>query len=338
MTRAMGGKVLDLGRKGTIGLQPYRRIHEDVWRVRMNTWTLDLLAANGVVITPAIANDVTQAMALLASNEPEHRTMTLMTTYLNDRACQEALAKFTADTNEPYGYLFDCDDETLELEDVITFEMGALFNNREIATPTLTYLFWLVQDSLDGTDTLLIVDEGWKFLLNSMFAQTLDEWLRTMRKLRCTIIFASQNLRDLVDNPLATTLLSEDNFPTKILLANETANTNTKQREFYSKIGCNDRQIDIVAGLEPAKEAYFMNPLGARRYAMHLGTIGHALCGRSDPEDLMLSDRIAVLTANDSDPNAYLKHWLHATIPKEWANAAVGNMDDDIGASLLAAE
>ena len=330
ITRALGGKCLDLGKKGSIGLQPYRRVDEEKWRVRMYTWTLDLLKANHITITPDIEDDVKKALLLLASQkDPDHRTMTLMQTYLTDRACQTALAKFTDDDGEPYGYLFDNDHETLELEDVITFEMGDLFKNEEICVPTLTYLFWIVEDSLDGTDTLIVVDEGWKFLMNSMFAKELDAWLRTLRKLRGVVVFATQNLRDIVDNSLsaAAAMLNEDNFPTKILLANESAASNDSQRAFYSKMGCNDRQISIVSDLEPAREAYFMNPLGARRFSMHLGMLGLALCGRTDPEDLILSDQIYSLTANDNDRGAYLRHWLHATLPPDWAINAVGRLD-----------
>jgi type IV secretion system protein VirB4 len=138
-----------------------------------------------------------------------------------------------------------------------------------------------------------------------------------------------------MDNPATTNLLNEDNFPTKILLANETAATNTKQREFYSKIGCNDKQIEIVANLAPAEEAYFQNPLGARRFSIHLGLVGRALCGRTDPADLMLCDQIAAITANDG-PDAFLKHWLHATVPTSWAIEAVGPLDEDPDITLAA--
>lgn len=330
ITRAMGGKCLDLGKKGAIGLQPYRRIDQEIWRRRMNTWTLDLLKANGVTITPRIEDDVRRALLLLASNDVENRTMTLMQTYLQDEACQEALAKFTDDEGQPYGYLFDHDNETLELEDVVTFEMGKLFDDEAICIPTLTYLFWIVEDSLDGTDTLIVVDEGWKFLMNSMFAKQLDEWLRTMRKQRGVVVFATQNLRDIVDNSLsaAASMLNEDNFPTKILLANESAASNDNQRAFYSKMNCNPTQIEIVASLEPAREAYFMNVLGARRFSMNLGPVGISLCGKTDPEDLILSDRLAALTANDP-PGSYLRHWLHATLPHDWAVDAVGPLNDN---------
>lgn len=322
-TRAMGGVTLDLGRKGEIGLQPYARIDQEIWRVRMHQWTLDLLKAQGVTLDQYVEDDVTRAMALLAKNAPRDRTMTHMQTYLRTEALQIALAPFTDDVGQPYGYLFDNDHENIELADVVTFEMAQLFENEKICIPTLTYLFWVIEDSLDGTDTLLVVDEGWQFLEDSFFASKLKKWLRGMRKKRCAVWFATQSLDDL--SSTAAEMLKQEHFPTGILLANESAAT-TGNRKIYEAIGCNAKQIEIVASLEPAKEAYLMNPLGARRFSMNLGPVGRALCGRSEPADLLLSDRLWALYRNDH--SRYLKEWVHARLPKEWADEAVGPLDD----------
>jgi transposase len=58
----------------------------------------------------------------------------------------------------------------------------------------LAYLFHRIEDRLDGSPTLLIIDEGWLALDDEGFAGQLREWLKTLRKKNASVIFATQSL------------------------------------------------------------------------------------------------------------------------------------------------
>jgi hypothetical protein len=58
----------------------------------------------------------------------------------------------------------------------------------------LSYLFHRIEDRLDGSPTLLIIDEGWLALDDEGFAGQLREWLKTLRKKNASVVFATQSL------------------------------------------------------------------------------------------------------------------------------------------------
>ncbi len=71
----------------------------------------------------------------------------------------------------------------------------------------LTDLFHRIEGRLDGRPTLLIIDEGWLVLDDPAFAQQLREWLKTLRKKNASVVFATQSLSDIADNPQERDLL-----------------------------------------------------------------------------------------------------------------------------------
>jgi type IV secretion system protein VirB4 len=62
--------------------------------------------------------------------------------------------------------------------------VGEVTNHHAI--PVLTYLFHRIEQRLDGRPTLIVIDETWVVLANSTFGAKLEEWLRTLRKKRCS--------------------------------------------------------------------------------------------------------------------------------------------------------
>jgi type IV secretion system protein VirB4 len=67
----------------------------------------------------------------------------------------------------------------------------------------LAYLFHRIGDRLDGSPTLLIIDEGWLALDDEGFAGQLREWLKTLRKKNASVIFATQSLSDIDGSNIA---------------------------------------------------------------------------------------------------------------------------------------
>ena len=65
------------------------------------------------------------------------------------------------------------------------------------APAVLSYLFHRIEGRLDGSPTMIIIDEGWLVLDSPAFAAQLREWLKTLRKKNASVVFATQSLADI---------------------------------------------------------------------------------------------------------------------------------------------
>lgn len=125
----------------------------------------------------------------------------------------------------------------------------------------LLYLFHRIETALAGQPALLILDEAWIRLGYPVFREKVREWLKVMRKANCAVVLATQNLSDAVRSGIMDVLV--ESCPTKILLPNLTARQDG-QRELYTGMGCNARQIEIVATATPKRDYYVMASSGRR--------------------------------------------------------------------------
>lgn len=53
---------------------------------------------------------------------------------------------------------------------------------KTIIAPTLLYIFHRLEEVLDGSPSIIILDEAWVFLDNEAFSQKIREWLKVLRK------------------------------------------------------------------------------------------------------------------------------------------------------------
>ena len=60
------------------------------------------------------------------------------------------------------------------------------------------YLFRRFEKSLDGTPSLLMLDEAWTMLGKSAFREKIYGWLRLLRSKNCAVIMATQSLSDAI--------------------------------------------------------------------------------------------------------------------------------------------
>ncbi|NJO37274.1 MAG: hypothetical protein HC871_06220 [Rhizobiales bacterium] len=152
---------------------------------------------------------------------------------------------------------------------------------------------------------MLILDEAWLFLDDSLFAARIKAWLKTLRKKNVSVLFATQSLADIEQSSIAATLI--DACPQKIFLPNERAHEALLEG-FYRRFGLNDRQIDLIAEATPKADYYMVSPRGNRLFSLTLGPIARAFCGSSKPEDQTLMDRLLA----KNDPETFAAQWLDA--------------------------
>lgn len=284
---AMGGQHLGLAADSGLAFQPLRHIDRAAERAWAIEWLNDLVAGEGVAVTPELKEALWSALESLSSAPPAERTLTGLSMLLQSNRLKSALAPYTLDG--PFGRLLDAAEDALAIGDVACFETDALVSTPSVVGPVLTYLFHRLEARFDGRPTLLVLDEAWKFLDNPLFAARIREWLKELRKRNVSVVFATQSLADIVDSAIAPAII--DGCPQRIFLPNDRA-SEPLSRQAYAGFGLNDRQIELVSRAAPKRQYYLQSRLGNRLFELGLGPVALALCGAADPAAQALIDTL----------------------------------------------
>ena len=184
------------------------------------------------------------------------------------------------------------------------------------APAVLAYLFHRIEDRLDGSPTLIIIDEGWLALDDEGFAGQLREWLKTLRKKNASVVFATQSLSDIDGSAIAPAII--ESCQTRLLLPNERA-IEPQITAIYRRFGLNDRQIDILARATPKRDYYCQSRRGNRLFELGLSEVALALCATSAKTDQTAIARILTEHGRGEFLDAWLRHrgvdWAADLIP-----------------------
>ena len=309
---AMGGDWHDLGGGLTDGssvsLQPLARIDAAAERSWSADWIAAILMREGVTVKPEVKELIWTALTSLASAPVEERTLTGLSVLLQSNDLKQALRPYCI--GGAHGRLLDADSEQLGSSSVQAFETEGLIGTGA-APAVLAYLFHRIEDRLDGSPTLIIIDEGWLALDDEGFAGQLREWLKTLRKKNASVVFATQSLSDIDGSAIAPAII--ESCPTRLLLPNERA-VEPQIADIYRSFGLNDRQIEILARATSKRDYYCQSRRGNRLFELGLSEVALALCATSSKTD---QTAIAHILA-DHGREGFLDAWLrHRGLP--WA-------------------
>jgi type IV secretion system protein VirB4 len=287
-TLAMGGDWNDLGGSlnddavDPVSLQPLARIDDVAERAWAAEWIAAILARENVSVTPEVKEHLWTALGSLASAPVAERTLTGLSVLLQSNALKRALKPFCL--GGPHGRLLDAEAEILGAADIQTFETEGLIGS-SAAPAVLAYLFHRIEGHLDGSPSLIIIDEGWLALDDKGFAGQLREWLKTLRKKNASVVFATQSLADIETSPIAPAIV--ESCPTRLFLPNERA-FEPQIAAIYRRFGLNDRQIEIIARATPKRDYYCQSRRGNRLFELGLGPLALAVCAASSKTDQKL--------------------------------------------------
>ncbi|MFG1295714.1 conjugal transfer protein TrbE [Xanthobacter variabilis] len=307
-----GGGLTD-GSEISVSLQPLVRIEETAERAWAGDWIVAILIREGVAITPEVKEHIWTALTSLASAPIEERTITGLCVLLQSNDLKQALRPYCI--GGAWGRLLDAESEHLGTATVQAFETEGLIGT-EAAPAVLAYLFHRIEDRLNGSPTLIIVDEGWLALDDEGFAGQLREWLKTLRKKNASVVFATQSLSDIDGSAIAPAII--ESCQTRLLLPNERA-IEPQITAIYRRFGLNDRQIEIIARAMPKRDYYCQSRRGNRLFELGLSEVALALCAASSKTDQAAIAKIVAEHGLDAFLDAWLRHrgagWAADLIP-----------------------
>jgi type IV secretion system protein TrbE len=289
LNQCSSGDFYDLGDPAARpAFQPLRDVDQDSERTWASEWLQAVFRHEGLEVTPERRTAIWNALGSIATMPVNERTLTVLEINLQDVQLKQAIKPYTL--NGPYGKFLDSDHDSLRTSRRQCFEMRQMMEESgHIVMPVLLYLFHRLEQRFDGSPTILVLDEGWLFLDDPLFAPKFKAWLKTLRKKLVYVVFASQSPADVAKSTISH-VLRESCF-TKIFLPNPDA-LEPETAAFYRQFGLNDAQLRIIATAVPKRDYYYNSPLGNRLFSLALGPIALATIAATGAEDQKLMSQI----------------------------------------------
>lgn len=185
--------------------------------------------------------------------------------------------------------IFDNEQDSLDLTSyrIFGFEMAELLKSTTCLGPVLLYVFHRINISLDGTPTMIVLDEAWALIDNPIFAPKIKDWLKVLRKLNTFVIFATQSVEDASKSAISDTLIQQT--ATQIFLPNLKAT-----QVYRTAFMLTQREYLLIKTTDPASRYFLIkqgiNAVIARIDLKGMDDIINVLSGRS--ETVLLLDSI----------------------------------------------
>ena len=316
--RAMGAAHYDLagtvahdaGDTEPVAMQPLRGVDRPDVRLWAVDWLEGLVEVQGERLSPDERGRLAHAVGLLAESPPEDRTLTALLVGLGDERLRALVRPYTLEG--PYGQLFDADRDSFSRgEGAVRHQVVELSHlvgmSDRVLVPALTYLFRRVEESLDGSPTLIVIEEAWAALMHGRFADRLRQWLLTLRKRNAAVVVVAHSPAQFRDGVKGAQLLVES-CPTRVFLPNPDA-AEPDTAALYRWLGLNGAEVARLARARKKRDYYVRSPSGARTFDLALSPVElaflTALPGRSADETVREAARLA-----EAHGAAWPAHWL----------------------------
>jgi type IV secretion system protein TrbE len=243
-------------------------------------WIDTILALNGINTSPEQRNEI--GRTILTMHNTESKTLSDFQSTVQDEAIREALMQYTVAGS--MGHLLDAEEDGLTLNDFTTFEIAELMGlSEKYALPVLLYLFRRIERSLDGSPTVLFLDEAWLMLDHPVFRAKIREWLKAFAKMNVSVVMATQNLSDAAKSGILDVIM--ESTATKVFLPNLHAREEDTAA-LYRRMGLNPRQIEVIATARAKRDYYAVSEKGHRLFQLALGPLALSFVAAGDQESL----------------------------------------------------
>jgi len=280
--RAINGiyNVIDPGKK--CGFNPLKLPDTGANRAFLLEWLKLLVTVNGESLTSENIKTLNEAIEGNYRLKYEDRTLSNIVPFLGIET-EGSLANriYLWHGNGSHANVFDNDEDVLNfsLATNFGFEMAELLQNKTALGPVLLYLFHRINSSLDGTPTMMVLDEAWALIDNPIFAPKIKDWLKVLRKLNAMVIFATQSVEDASKSGISDTLIQQT--ATQIFLPNLKA-TDVYRTAFM----LTEREYALIKTTDPGSR-YFLLKQGTDAVVARLDLKGmddiiNVLSGRSE--------------------------------------------------------
>jgi type IV secretion system protein VirB4 len=269
--RALGGHYAQLVPGRATGFNPLQLPDNATNRSFLADWLSAMLQPQGAIEVKLI----TDAVDVAYDNAPQFRRLRYFRELLSGSKRPEEgdLASRLAPWihEGPNAWLFDNASDALDLsQQVIGFDMTELLDAPALRTPTMMYLFHRVDERLDGSPAMILIDEGWKALDDAVFAARIRDWLKTLRKRNAIVGFGTQSARDALESSISSAIVEQT--ATQIFMPNAKA----RAEDYCEGFGLSAHELELIRALPATGRCFLV------RHANHSVVIRLDLSGMGE--------------------------------------------------------
>lgn len=150
-------------------------------------------------------------------------------------------------------WLFDNEADSTDLScPTVGFDITAILDEPVARTPALLYFFHRVEERLDGTPAIIVVDEGWKALDDDVFVRRIKDWEKTIRKRNGIVGFATQSAQDALESRIASAIIEQ--AATQIFMINPKA----RAEDYIDGFGLTPHEYELVRTLPDSAHCFLI--------------------------------------------------------------------------------
>jgi type IV secretion system protein VirB4 len=251
--RAIGGQYDRLRPGAGSGLNPLQLDDNAVNRQFLIEW-LSLLAGNVEGDELEAIKDAIDANFL---QPPKHRRLRHLVELF--RGSKRPRAGDLYSRMRPWwgegerAWLFDNEEDLTDLTaSAVGFDMTAILDDQTLRTPALLYFFHRVEERLDGTASIIVVDEGWKALDDEVFVRRIKDWEKTIRKRNGIVGFATQSAQDALESKIASAIIEQ--AATQIFMVNPKA----RAEDYIDGFGLSTHEFELIRTLPDSSHCFLI--------------------------------------------------------------------------------
>jgi type IV secretion system protein VirB4 len=288
--RALGGNytIVDPGKP--CNFNPFSLENTGQNRTFLLDWLKTLVTVNKEPLTAENIMSLTSAIEGNFKLAPEDRKLSNIVPFLGIEGAGSLATRIAMwHSKGSHARVFDNDVDNINLNNnrVFGFEMAELLKDTICLAPVLLYIFHRINISLDGSPTMIVLDEAWALIDNPVFGPKIKDWLKVLRKLNTFVIFATQSVEDASKSAISDTLIQQT--ATQIFLPNLKATDVYRTAFMLSK-----REYLLIKNTDPGSRFFLIkqgiNAVVARIDLAGMTNIINVLSGRA--ETVILLDKI----------------------------------------------
>lgn len=241
--RALGGTYRKIRAGVPTGLEPLRTETDLRGQAWLSEWLSSLIAKTGN-LSGEQSRNLQAAIRQNAAASPDLQTFRAfeeLFKHLNDGSdLQDRVAEWAPGGR--YGWVFaeDADEKLTVNADIAGFDMTELLDLGTERMAVLSYLFRMIERVIeDRRPTIIVLDEAWQMLNDAYFANRLEKWLVTLRKMNCVVVMMTQLPSQLEKSAVGKTIV--ETATTQILFPNPKA-----RAEDYGILKLGEKEAELL--------------------------------------------------------------------------------------------
>ncbi|HEY5409502.1 MAG TPA: VirB4 family type IV secretion system protein [Caulobacteraceae bacterium] len=255
--RAIGGRYDVIAPGEPTGFNPLALHDNGENRAFLGEWLATLLREGGAPLDAEDRAIIADAVDANFAQPPGHRRLRYLRELFRGARRPSAgdLAARLAAWCEggEHAWVFDNAEDQLDIDTrILGIDMTRLLDSPQIRTPVMMYLFHRLEQRLDGSPAIIVVDEGWKALDDDVFVRRIKDWEKTIRKRNGVVGFCTQNASDALDGRISAAIIEQS--ACQIFFPNPKAQAS----DYIDGFGLTEHEFELIRALPDTSHCFLV--------------------------------------------------------------------------------